>query len=181
MKRNRPGTTLKFSCRQETGSLPCPLPSFQRHRAEDLVRGAIRKDNQTFLDGELLNRGQKEFPRHRQLEPRNSHLSRLVLLSKASLTADPVVIAAPGGQIQGRTVWDDPGARGVQGSGKNQHMDPGPAALVPDFVLPCVLGPGVSSLSLAEAAPALFLTGAHPELCLLSKHGLCFHLCSCLS
>lgn len=88
MKRNCPGKAQRFSCKQETGSLPCPHPNFQRHRAEDSLRGARRKENQTLLGAELLKRGQRESQRHRKLEPRNSHLSRLVLLSKASLGTD---------------------------------------------------------------------------------------------
>lgn len=135
MKRNHPGKTQRFSCKQENGSLPCPHPNFQRHRAEDLLRGAIRKENQTLMGAELLKRGQRESPRHRQMEPRNSHLCRLVLLSKASLSTDHVVIAAPGNEIQGRTIWDNPGARGVQRSWKNQNMEPGPGALIPDLAL----------------------------------------------
>lgn len=88
MKRNCPGETQRFSCKQEIGSLRCPHPSFHRHRAEDSLRGARRKENQTLLGAELLKRGQRESRRHRQLQPRNSHLCRLVLLSKASLSTD---------------------------------------------------------------------------------------------
>lgn len=86
MKRNHPGETQRLSCKQEIGSLPCPHPKFQRHRAEDLLRGARRKENQTLLGAELLKRGQRES--QRQLESRNSHLCRLGLLSKASLSTD---------------------------------------------------------------------------------------------
>lgn len=88
MKRKRPGKTQRFSCQQEIGSIPCPHPNFQRHRAEDLLRGARREGKQTLLGAELLKRGQRESPRQGQPEPRNSHLSRLVLLSKASLSTD---------------------------------------------------------------------------------------------
>lgn len=48
MKRNHPGKTQRFSCKQEIGSLPCSHPNFQKHRAEDILRGAIRKENQTL-------------------------------------------------------------------------------------------------------------------------------------
>lgn len=179
MKRNHPGETQRFSCKQEIGSLPCPHPNLQRHRAEDLLGGAIRKENQTLLGAELLKRGQREFPRHRQLEPRNSHLSRLVLLSRAPLSTDHVVIAAPGSEIQGRSVWDNPGARGVQRSREKQNMGPGPGALIPGLAL---VSPLHHRLRLSQLGFSQKLTQNY--LCLLSTRGtvgLWFHPHSCLS
>lgn len=41
MKRNHPGKTQRFSCKQENGSLPCPHPNFQRHKG----RGFTERSN----------------------------------------------------------------------------------------------------------------------------------------
>lgn len=97
----------------------------------------------------LLKRGQRESPRHRLLEPRESHLYRLMLLSKASLSTDHCTYcgcrrADPGRGSAGMVHMASPWSRGVERSGmyKHRHVDPGAQrALVSGFVLSCVLRP----------------------------------------
>lgn len=116
-------------------------------KSENLLRRAIRKENQTLFDQELLKTGQRESPRHRLLEPRKSHLYRLMLLSKASLSIDRCARcgsrgADPGRDTAGMMHVSIPRSRRVERRGmyKHQHVDAGgQQCLISGFVLSCVL------------------------------------------